>query len=69
MYGGKFAFQNRLGWLVDGRTEIYHFCFVLLCIRRQIPNTSPPPPGGGGLIFGGGFNHHHHHHHLYLKTR
>ena len=25
--------------------EIYHFCFVLLCVRGQIPNTSPP----GGL--------------------
>ena len=22
--------------------EIYHFCFVLLCIRGQIPSTSPP---------------------------
>ena len=21
--------------------EIYHFCFVLLCIRGQIPSTSP----------------------------
>ena len=29
--------------------KIYHFCFVLLCIRGQIPSTSPP----GGLIFGG----------------
>ena len=35
--------------------EIYHFCFVLLCIRGQIPSTSPP----GGLYseerFNGGF--------------
>ena len=23
--------------------EIYHFCFVLLCIRGQILSTSPPP--------------------------
>ena len=22
--------------------EIHHFCFVLLCIRGQIPSTSPP---------------------------
>ena len=29
--------------------EIYHFCFVLLCIQAQIPSTSPPE----GLIFGG----------------
>ena len=28
MYGGKFHFQNR-------------FCFVLICIREQIPCTSP----------------------------
>ena len=35
--------------------EIYHFCFVLLCIRGQIPSTRPP----GGLYserrFNGGF--------------
>ena len=30
MYGGKFAFQNRLGSLIVGK--IYRFCFVLLCI-------------------------------------
>ena len=22
--------------------EIYHFCFVLLCARAQIPSISPP---------------------------
>ena len=32
--------------------EIYHVCFVLLCIRRQIPSTSPP----GGLYSEGRFN-------------
>ena len=48
MYGGKFAFQ-KLTELASSGKEIYHFCFVLLCIRRQIPSTSPP----GGLIFGG----------------
>ena len=37
------AFQIRLGWL--GK-EIYHFCFVLLCIRGQIPSTIP----GGAYI-------------------
>ena len=31
---------------------IYHFCFVLLCIRGQIPSTSPP----GGLYSEGRFN-------------
>ena len=29
--------------------EIYHFCFVLLCIRGQFPSTGPQ-----GVIFGGG---------------
>ena len=32
--------------------EIYHFCFVLLCIRGQIPSTSPT----GGLYSEGRFN-------------
>ena len=66
MYGGKFAFQNRLSCLVVGRKFTI---FALLCIRGQIPSTSPP--GGyirrgyftegflrydfGGLIFGGGY--------------
>ena len=41
--------------LACGGREIYHFCFVLLCIRGQIPSTRPP----GGLYsdrrFNGGF--------------
>ena len=32
--------------------EIYHFCFVLLCIRGQFPSTSPP----GGLYSEGWCN-------------
>ena len=32
--------------------EIYHFCFLLLCIRGQIPSTSPP----GSLYSEGRFN-------------
>ena len=51
MYGGKFAFQ-KLTELASSGKEIYHFCFVLLCIRRQIPSTSPP----GGLYSAGRFN-------------
>ena len=51
MYGGKFTFQNRLGQLGSGK-EIYHFCFLLLCIRGQIPSTSLP----GGLYSEGRFN-------------
>ena len=50
MYGGKFAFQ-KLSELACSGKEICHFCFVLLCIRGQIPSTSPP----GGLIFGGAY--------------
>ena len=28
--------------LACSEKEIYHFCFVLLCIRGQIPSTRPP---------------------------
>ena len=31
---------------------MYHFCFVLLCVREQIPCTSPP----GSLYSEGRFN-------------
>ena len=47
-YGGKFAFQNRLGQLVVGR-KFTIFALFLLCIQGQIPSTSPP----SALIFGG----------------
>ena len=40
MYGGKFAFQNRLNQLVVGGRFTIVF-FVLLCIRGEIPITSP----------------------------
>ena len=33
--------------------EIYHVCFVLLCIRGQIASTSPPGGGGGAYIWRG----------------
>ena len=72
MNGGKFAFQNRLGCgLACISKGIYHFCFVLLCIRGQIPSTSPSRGGlyfrmgdltegflrcdFGGLIYGGAY--------------
>ncbi|CAH3185005.1 unnamed protein product [Porites lobata] len=58
--------SNSIGLACSGK-EIYHFCFVLLCIRGQIPSTSPPGAcirrgdltegfllyDFGGLIFGG----------------
>ena len=40
-----------IGLACSGK-EIYQFCSVLLCIRRQIPSTSPP----GGLYSEGRFN-------------
>ena len=52
MYGGKFAFQNWLVGLACSGKEIYHFWFVLLRIREQIPSTSPP----GRLYSEGRFN-------------
>ena len=47
MYG-EICVSKSIGLACSGK-EIYHFCFVSLCIRGQIPSTSPP----GGLIFGG----------------
>ena len=44
-------FQNRLGKLVVGR-KFTIFALFLLCIRVQIPSTSPP----GGLYSEGRFN-------------
>ena len=35
--------------LACSEKKIYHCCFVLLCIRGQIPSTSPPR-GGGAYI-------------------
>ena len=57
-----------MGLACSGK-ETYHFCFVLLCIRGQIPSTSPPGAyirrgdltegflryEFGGLIFGGAY--------------
>ena len=50
-YGGKFAFQNRFSQPFSWK-EIYHFCFVLLCILGQFPSTSP----WQGLCLEGPFN-------------
>ena len=73
IFGGAYVrreicVSKSIGLACSGK-EIYHFCFVLLCIRGQIPSTSPP--GGlyskerfkegflrydlGGLIFGGAY--------------
>ena len=64
----EICISKSIGLACSGK-EIYHFCFVLLCIRGQIP--SPSPPGTyirrgdlmegfllyefGGLIFGGAY--------------
>ena len=47
MCRGKFE----IGLACCGKEKIYHFCFVLLCIRGQIPSTSPQ----GGLYLEGRF--------------
>ena len=56
IFGGAYVrreicVSNSIGLACSGK-EIYHFCFVLLCIRGQIPSTSPP----GGLYLEGQFN-------------
>ena len=73
IFGG--AYVRREIWVIKSvglacsGKEIYHFCFVLLCIRGQIPSTSPPGAyirrgdltegflryDFGGLIFGGAY--------------
>ena len=45
MYGGKFAFQNRLGYLIAGRNLPF-----LLCLNLYLRAKYKPPRG---LIFGG----------------
>ena len=56
IFGGAYVrreicVSKSIGLACNGK-EIYHFCFVLLCIRGQIPSTSPP----GGLYSEGRFN-------------
>ena len=48
---GGICVSKSIGLACSGK-EIYHFCFVLLCIRGRIPSTSPP----GGLYSEGQFN-------------
>ena len=60
MYGGKFAFQNGLGWLVVERKFTILFCFTLY----SRANSKYKHPGGlysegrspssfDGFLFGG----------------
>ena len=56
IFGGAYVrreicVSKSIGLACSGK-EIYHFCFVLLCIRGQIPSTSPP----GGLYSEGRLN-------------
>ena len=56
IFGGAYVRREicvikSVGLACSGK-EIYHFCFVLLCIRGQLPSTSHP----GGLYLEGRFN-------------
>ena len=56
IFGGAYVqreicVSKSIGLACSGK-EIYHFCFVLLCIRGQIPSTSSP----WGLYSEGWFN-------------
>ena len=51
MYGGKFAFQNRLGQLIIGR-KCTIFALFYFVFEPQFPSTSPP----GGLYSEGSCN-------------
>ena len=46
--------SKSIGIACSGK-EIYHFCIVLLCIRGQIPSTSPPGDFYSEGRFNGGF--------------
>ena len=50
MYGGKFAFQNRLGWPYSWK-EIYRFSLFYLVFEGNFQVQAP----GWRLIFGGAF--------------
>ena len=59
IFGGAYARREicvikSVGLDCSGK-EIYHFCFVLLCIRGQIPSTSPPGVLYSEGRFNGGF--------------
>ena len=53
IFGGAYVRReicvSKLTELACSGKEIYHFCFVLLCIRGANSKYKPP----GGLIFGG----------------
>ena len=56
IFGGAYVqreicVSKSIGLACSGK-EIYHFCFVLLCIPGQIPTTSSP----GGLYSKGRFS-------------
>ena len=73
IFGGAYVrreicVSKSIGLACSGK-EIYHFCFVLLCIQGQIPRTSPQGAyfrrgdltdgflryDFGGLILGGAY--------------
>ena len=59
IFGGAYlrreiCVSKSIGLACSGK-EIYHFCFVLLCIRGQIPSTSPPGDLYSEERFIGGF--------------
>ena len=59
IFGGAYVrreicVSKSIGLACSGK-EIYHFCFVLLCIRGQIPSTSPPGDLNSEGRFIGGF--------------
>ena len=50
MYGGKFAFQNRLGWLVVGRKFTIFVLFYFVFEGKLEIQAHPRGGGGGGYI-------------------
>ena len=52
MYGGKFAFQNRLGWPYSWK-EIYRFSLFYLVFEGNFQVQTPGWGGGGAYIWRG----------------
>ena len=52
IFGGAYVWRevwvSKMIGLAYSWKEVYHFCFVLLCIWGHFPSTSPKEEGGGG---------------------
>ena len=55
VYGGKFAFQNRLGYSLSVGGKFTVFALLYFVFEGNFQVQAPPRGGGGYLIHGGAF--------------